>query len=149
MSIAKRPLAERLMEKVEVRPAGYATPCWMWIGAMDAHDGYARIWVSSLRRAAQAHRVSYEVHVGPIPGGLELDHLCRNRSCVNPGHLEPVTGKVNAERGERANRSHCPHGHAYDEANTYRRPNGGRGCRACRREAQRQYERRKREAGSL
>ena len=80
---------------------------------------------------------SYEHFRGAIPEGLNLDHLCRNRKCVNPDHLEAVTQRVNVMRGvsvtaENMRKSHCPTGHPYDAANTYVRANGHRGCRACR-----------------
>lgn len=76
---------------------------------------------------------AYELLVGPVPDGMELDHLCRNPPCVNPAHLEPVTHKVNMERGAWATKTHCPQGHPYDETNTYRTKAGGRACRACHR----------------
>jgi hypothetical protein len=81
-----------------------------------------------------AHRLSYEHHVGPIPDGLQIDHTCRNRKCVNPEHLEPVTNAENTTRQDHAERrkTHCPKGHPYDEANTYVDPSGARRCRACR-----------------
>ncbi|WP_414654556.1 HNH endonuclease signature motif containing protein [Intrasporangium sp.] len=71
--------------------------------------------------------------MGPIPEGLVLDHLCRNRACCNPAHLEPVTIRENILRGEPANRTHCPHGHAYTPENT-RIDNNMRSCRTCIRE---------------
>jgi hypothetical protein len=71
-------------------------PCWEWTSARTP-SGYAR--VKRQGRDSQAHRVAYEVHVGPIPDGLELDHLCRNRGCVRPDHLEPVTHAENMRRG--------------------------------------------------
>ena len=130
-----RPLADRIREKVAVSEGG----CWVWSGTLDG-AGYGRIWTGSRvvgnRTSTLAHRASYLAFVGPIAEGMVLDHLCRNRACVNPDHLEPVTQQVNLLRGETlqaANRrkTHCPKGHAYDEANTlhYR---GKRYCRACR-----------------
>lgn len=87
----------------------------------------------------RAHRVSYETFVGPIPAGLTLDHLCRNTLCINPAHLEPVTIKENVLRGDgptarNARKTHCDRGHAFDETNTGPNANGGRSCRACKRE---------------
>lgn len=83
-----------------------------------------------------AHRYAYEHFIGPIPEGLQVDHLCRVRNCVNPDHLEAVTCRENVLRGDgvaaaNARATHCPQGHAYDEANTYTWTNGGRHCRAC------------------
>jgi hypothetical protein len=83
-----------------------------------------------------AHRVSYELLVGPIPQGLQLDHLCRNRRCINPAHLEPVTSRENTMRGEtvaaaNASRDHCPSGHPYSDSNTIALGKGGRKCREC------------------
>lgn len=81
-----------------------------------------------------AHRWSYEFHVGPIPEGLDLDHLCRNRGCVNPDHLEPVTREENIRRAF-ATVTHCPSGHPYSDENTYVRPGTvHRKCRACARQ---------------
>jgi hypothetical protein len=80
-----------------------------------------------------AHRVAYERMVGPVPDGLQLDHLCRNRMCVNPQHLEPVTAGENTRRA-RALITHCPQGHPYDDANTGRSPDGTkRYCHECKR----------------
>lgn len=83
--------------------------------------------------------MAYELYVGKIPEGLQIDHLCRNRVCVNPDHLEPVTRRVNLLRGvgfsaRNAKAVRCPAGHAYDLSNTYLRPDGkGRDCLRCRR----------------
>jgi hypothetical protein len=82
------------------------------------------------------HRVSYEAFKGPIPDGLTIDHLCRNRACVNPEHLEPVTMRVNCLRGEspaavHARKTHCPKGHEYSAENTYRHKGNHRMCKLC------------------
>lgn len=76
---------------------GYETPCWIWNGAPQSKAGYCRVHLRSGTRLA--HRASYEQFVGPIPEGLQLDHLCRVPSCVNPEHLEPVTHAENGRRG--------------------------------------------------
>lgn len=73
--------------------------CWNWKGTL-FRNGYGAFGVSG--KTCGAHRVAYELAIGPIPAGLQLDHLCRNRGCVNPGHLEPVTGTVNTGRGAAA-----------------------------------------------
>lgn len=103
--------------------------------------GYGRI--SRAGRDHYAHRVAYETLYGPIQDGLEIDHLCRNRSCANPEHLEAVTHVENCRRGATGcylrERTHCLHGHPYDEANTYRDQRGWRDCRACRRRRIREW----------
>lgn len=91
------------------------TGCWIWGGARHA-NGYGRI--SHQNKSKLVHRFSYEWHVGPIPTGLQLDHLCRNRACCNPAHLEPVSGRTNVLRGDtitasNARKTHCPQGHPY------------------------------------
>lgn len=143
-----RPVIERLLEKVVKRPSG----CWLYTGQTNA-KGYGRI--KHQGRTVRAHRVAYEVLVGPIPDGLTLDHTCRVRNCINPQHLEPVTAQENTRRRvpARANsfckaKTHCPAGHAYDTANTYRNKQGSRVCRACRRASQRAYEARKKARAS-
>ena len=119
--------------------------CWLWTGGTTGKSNYGQIGVNG--HHVLAHRFAYELLVGPIPDGLELDHLCRTHPCVNPDHLEVVTGRVNQLRGlnPELNRTRaklitqCPNGHLYDEANTYRGPaGGGRQCRTCHIEKQRQ-----------
>jgi hypothetical protein len=108
-----KPAIERFMSKVERSP----NDCWIWIGSI-APNGYGKFSVekNKVRKCFNAHRWAYEYFVGPIRLGLTLDHLCRNRRCVNPGHLEPVTIRENLLRGESASaanarKTHCPKGH--------------------------------------
>jgi hypothetical protein len=111
--------------------------CWLWTGMLNGH-GYGLISIAKGRRHGrkmfEAHRVAYQLMVGPVPEGLELDHLCRRRACVNPTHVEPVTHAINMERsrGFRTPKLRCPAGHRLVEANIYRRPDGFAECRECR-----------------
>lgn len=118
---------DRFWAKVRVIPCG---GCWEWQGHL-AGGGYGGF---SDGRNVYAHRWAYEHLIAPIPDGLQIDHLCRNRACVNPAHLEPVTQTENQMRGLKGSLvTHCPQGHPYDEENTrWRkdRPNG-RGCITC------------------
>lgn len=110
--------------------------CWEWTGSCFIPQGYGRFWMGGTKYV-RAHRFAYELLVGPIPDGLVLDHLCRNRKCVRPDHLEPVTQGENVLRGVglpavNVAKTHCIHGHEFTEANTYRCGNA-RNCRACHR----------------
>lgn len=90
------------------------------------------------------HRVVWIAAHGPIPDGLTVDHLCRNRRCINVDHLRLLTNSANGRSNAQSIRTHCPAGHPYDESNTYRRARGGRVCRACARiGSARQYARRR------
>ena len=106
--------------------------CWLWTGYKLV--GYGRFNVDVSRKAktrnVKAHRWAWEDANGPIPEGLQLDHLCRTPACVRPDHLEPVTHAEN-QRRKALTVTHCPQGHAYDEANTYVRSSGKRQCKAC------------------
>jgi hypothetical protein len=120
------------------------TGCWVWQRGL-TRGGYGEMRDGKQMR--RAHRVYYERYRGPIPTGLHLDHLCRNPACVNPAHLEPVTPRVNALRGNtiaarRKAQTHCVRGHPFDEANTIRRGNG-RACRECQRQAVRESQRKR------
>lgn len=115
--------------------------CWLWTAAHDLDD-YGLFWPAHGHRTL-AHRFAYELTRSPIPPGLQIDHLCRNPSCVNPTHLEVVTSRENTMRGENfsavnARKTHCIHGHPFNMANTYSDPNSTRrACRQCRAEGHR------------
>ncbi|MFF8250126.1 HNH endonuclease signature motif containing protein [Streptomyces griseus] len=131
-------MKERFWSKVDKKGPwalrhGAPGRCWVWRASLRP-DGYGQFRLD--KRTIRAHRLAYELLIGSIPEGLVIDHLCRNRACVNPAHLEPVTLQVNTLRGFgysaiAARKTHCPQGHPYDAKNTYRRPNGKRFCRAC------------------
>lgn len=127
---------------------GYNTACWIWQGGKD-RTGYGLVNRPEHRGAA--HIWYYKTMVGPIPEGLELDHLCRVRECVNPEHFEAVTHEENVKRGlspaaANARKTHCIHGHPFDAENTYIRPNGMRQCRICQREQIRAWHEKKKAA---
>lgn len=107
--------------------------CWNWTGAI-GHWGYGNLKWDKDGKYKRAHKLAYELVIGPIPEGLVLDHLCRNRACCNPSHLEPVTMKENLHRGLQGNKTHCPHGHPYSPENTWIEKNGTRHCRECHRQ---------------
>lgn len=108
--------------------------CFNWIGCLTV-NGYGRFNLNGVM--IRAHRLSYEIYKGEIPKGLEIDHLCRNRKCVNPEHLEVVTKQENILRGElgliNKSKTHCKYGHEFNEKNTYKRSHGARTCRECNR----------------
>lgn len=131
---AKGTPEEKLMSFVDVNPI---TGCWEWNGGKNP-NGYGSYRANG--KNMPAYKYSYELLVARVPKGLELDHLCRNPPCICPDHLEPVTHAVNQHRSPitlatiNIVKTHCPHGHPYNEENTYYRPNGGRKCRVCNRE---------------
>lgn len=115
-------MSPRFEQKYIIDPE---TECWEWV-AYRMKSGYGQF--SDQGRVVYAHRYSYEQHHGPIPDGMQVDHLCRNRACVNPAHLESVTQQENLRRGVLRTKRACPRGHEYD----YAQPsNGSRRCSAC------------------
>ena len=113
--------------------------CWIWTGYKN-EGGYGRFRGRKGSDKVLAHRASYEFYCGDIPEGLVLDHLCRNPSCVNPKHLEPVTRNENSQRGlinEQVQRNHCVNGHDYTDKNMRLDARGHRVCRECQRVYQR------------
>jgi len=129
----------RLLRRTQENKNG----CWEWTGYKDP-AGYGQIGTPS--GVKLVHRVSYEYYVGKIPDGLQIDHLCRNRPCVNPEHLEPVTAKENVGRGMAgrvrtllaAQQTHCKWGHEFTKSNTYICRKGIRNCRRCHKRRERE-----------
>lgn len=148
-----RDIADRIAGKFEIQESG----CWMWTASLqNAGYGQFGVRVGETYIPRGAHRVMYELTVGPIPAGMDLDHICHtedptcfagvkcpHRRCVNPDHLEPVTRKENARRGRvdisghnQSTKTHCPQGHPYSPENTQLYRDGkSRRCRTCARAA--------------
>lgn len=132
----QRPTAEeRFWAKVDRRGPD---ECWPWTAGLwgGGYGAFAMPSYGNRYRNVYAHRFAYELLVGPIAEGMVIDHLCRNRACVNPAHLEPVTKRENTLRGTSPianNRrlTHCRRGHPFDAANTFIDLGGNRHCRAC------------------
>lgn len=131
-----------LKARIEACTVKTAAGCWEWQLHISG-SGYGRMTLNG-KPGVDVYRVAYEAYRGPIPAGLEVDHLCRNRKCCNPDHLEPVTKRINLLRGTNpaalnARKTMCPSGHPYDKKNTYLQRNGKRYCRACAAEWQRAH----------
>lgn len=139
---------QRFWSKVEPDPG--LGSCWHWRG-WKSYEGYGMCRLAR-NVTLRAHRVTYERIVGPVPNGLPLDHLCRQRDCVNPAHLEPVTHRVNILRGEsrsaqRARQKTCSRGHPLIAENLYSEPGRThRICRICKNWRTRKYRELRREA---
>lgn len=124
----KRNVFSRFFDKIQVSEIMFFndSPCWEWIGSKNASH-YGQFHAMG---EAYAHRVSYRLFIGEIEDGYEVDHLCRNRACCSPFHLESVTLQENRRRRSEA-QTHCKNGHEFTEENTHLRPQG-RTCKACR-----------------
>jgi hypothetical protein len=137
-----------LIDRFESKYAVDDNDCWIWKAGLKP-NGYAQFW--DTEKVGYGHRWSYTYFKGEIPNGLQIDHLCRVRSCVNPDHLEAVTMQENVARGElgsyldtQKTKSHCDNGHEYTPENSYQRTDiSGRRCRECKNDNNRQYRKRK------
>ena len=128
---------------------GVIHKCWVDPNRVPKSNGYLQWYYKGEHKGRQVHRVVLEWFKGTsIPNTLVVDHLCRNKSCYNPSHLEVVTQKENVQRGNAGKfnlaKTHCPQDHPYDEKNTYINPKGERICRECVREKVKAYRRKKR-----
>jgi hypothetical protein len=144
------PVVDRIIKLVD-----FTGDCWLWQGDQ-VRGGYGRVstgQVNGRSKRGPVHRVLWEALVGPIPDGLELDHLCRDARCVNPDHLEPVTHQENVLRSDNAaainaRKTHCVNGHALEGHNIYvppKRPDR-RYCRTCQNQRGREVARSHKEA---
>ena len=142
-------LPSRIWNQVQPTPDS----CWFWLGPKHTH-GYGLTTIDG--RTRYAHRVMYENAIGPIPSGLQIDHLCEEKSCVNPEHLEAVTPYENCVRSEGtakrgATQTHCKRGHEFTAENTYRPSTHPRRkeCRTCKRNRTNAYKKRRRLADKI
>ncbi len=144
MSIKGKPRSRWYGTPFESRYEVQKDGCWNWLPALN-NSGYGCFKLTS------SHRASYEIHIGPIPDGLDIDHLCRNRKCVNSDHLEVVTRRENLVRGNtiiarNVRQTHCTKGHPYSGKNLSIHRDGSRRCRVCNAEKSRQWRDKKRHA---
>jgi HNH endonuclease len=150
MSRPARPLLERFEEKYIPEPN---SGCWIWVGALD-RDGYGRFYVDGTATSVSAHRISYALFKDILASDLQLDHLCRNRLCINPDHLEQVTARENWNRGFTLARrtqinNQCQRGHELTPDNVKISADKRRRCRQCTRLSQQRYDKRRQKCSDL
>jgi len=134
---------KNFLERIKMLSTNLPEDCWIWQGGQKGGGKAGKYGaVKYARRSWLAHRLAYTLLVGNIPDGLQLDHLCRNRLCFNPKHLEPVTCAENLARGERATKTHCVNGHPLFGDNLKKNiPH--RACLICQREAGRRFDKKR------
>jgi len=149
--LAPRPLAKRVHTWIK-KYSSCSGECWLWQGTTD-RNGYGYVGVHG--RTIPVHRVVYEFFVGTVPDGLEIDHLCRRRNCINPFHLRPVTHEENMARaigcgqydrstaGITSDQTHCSRRHRLTKSNTLVKASGQIICLTCRKDNQKAYQKRK------
>jgi hypothetical protein len=132
-----------ISERIRIEDRGHSSPCWVW-QLSTTEKGYGRGFIPGFGKNTRIHRASYELHVGPIPEGLVIDHLCCVKACCNPAHLEAVTDEENRRRAKvlRQPPTHCRHGHELSGSNLRIEPRGSRVCRACHRARVREWAKR-------
>lgn len=139
----------RFLKKIRVSEILFYcdTPCWEWVGCITPKTGYGQFRFDGRRGSSLSspHRFAYMYFVGDVEDGYEVDHLCRNRRCCSPLHLEVVTVQVNRKRRGQA-KTHCVRNHEYTPETTYVTPKGSRQCRICLRENQKAFHKAKPDA---
>ena len=138
----KGPIPKPALDRFVTRVQHLETGCWLWLGFICKTTGYGMMYYEG--RPTAVHRVAYQEFRKRLLPGFEPDHLCRNRWCANPFHLEAVTHRINCRRGNgasavNAKRTHCLNGHPCDQENTYWTSAGLRQCKACRKKRQRDF----------
>lgn len=127
---------EKLLSHIGISNHNFyeGTACWEWLLSQNTY-GYGKIWLN--KKTVQTHRLMFEYYCGSICPDLTINHLCRNRNCCNPIHLEQISNKENVLKGTgisaiNAKKTHCIHSHEFTPDNTYITPDNKRNCKTCR-----------------